>query len=139
MKTETEEWRAVPSMPTHMASSHGRIMVIPYEAVMPNGGARTYGGHAYYGVWANDERRFITTYRRRTYKVHRMVCEAFNGPPPSGKGVCMHLDEDSKNNAPENLAWGTQRENLNAPGFVRYCKAEGVKKLPRYRARHQLS
>jgi hypothetical protein len=35
----------------------------------------------------------------------------------------MHLDEDSRNNKPENLAWGTQKENLNAPGFVDYCRS----------------
>jgi hypothetical protein len=34
----------------------------------------------------------------------------------------MHLDENSRNNRPENLAWGTQKENLNAPQFLEYCK-----------------
>jgi hypothetical protein len=38
--------------------------------------------------------------------------------------VCMHLDENSRNNKPENLAWGTQKENLNAPGFIDYCKSK---------------
>ena len=34
----------------------------------------------------------------------------------------MHLNEDSSDNRPENLMWGTQKENLNAPGFIAYCK-----------------
>ena len=35
----------------------------------------------------------------------------------------MHLDENARNNKPENLRWGTQKENLNAPGFIAYCKS----------------
>lgn len=34
----------------------------------------------------------------------------------------MHLDEDNGNNRPGNLAWGTQQQNLNAPGFKQYCR-----------------
>jgi hypothetical protein len=34
----------------------------------------------------------------------------------------MHLDENAANNRADNLAWGTQRENLNAPGFLEYCR-----------------
>jgi len=30
-----EVWRVIPSMPTHMASSHGRVKVIPYKGKMP--------------------------------------------------------------------------------------------------------
>lgn len=54
-----------------------------------------------------------------------MVCEAFHGvqPHPYPQSVCMHLDENSRNNRPENLAWGSQKENLNAPGFVAYCRS----------------
>lgn len=32
--------------------------------------------------------------RGKTYKVHRLVCEAFNGPCPDGL-VCCHEDEDA--------------------------------------------
>jgi hypothetical protein len=59
--------------------------------------------------------------RGKTYKVARLVCEAFNGPSSEEKNVCMHLDENSGNNSLDNLAWGTQKENLNAPGFIAYC------------------
>jgi hypothetical protein len=63
----------------------------------------------------------IWVLRCKSHKVSRLVCEAFNGPPSKEKNVCMHLDENSRNNAPENLAWGTQKENLNAPKFIAYC------------------
>ena len=55
-------------------------------------------------------------------KIHRAVCEAFHGPAPEGKPIVLHLDEDATNNRPENLRWGTQKENLNMPGFIDYCK-----------------
>lgn len=114
-----ETWRLVPSQPQLLASSEGRIMVIPFLARMPNGGTRQYGGEPTIGQW--DGTRYLYGYKGHTFKAHRLVCEAFNGPPKEGD-VCMHLDEDSRNNRPQNLAWGTQKENLNAPGFIAYCK-----------------
>jgi hypothetical protein len=35
----------------------------------------------------------------------------------------MHVNENSADNRATNLAWGTQKENLNAPGFIEYCEA----------------
>ena len=61
-------------------------------------------------------------FRGRTYKVARLICEAFHGPPPSRKPQCLHLDENARNNLPQNVMWGTQRENLNATGFLQYCR-----------------
>lgn len=54
--------------------------------------------------------------------MHQLVCEAFHGPKPFDKAVVIHLDEDGLNNRAENLKWGTQKENLNAPGFIEYCR-----------------
>lgn len=96
-------------------------MVSPHWQPTPRGnGIRPFGGTPTTGQW--DGSRFIYCFRGRTYKVARLICEAFNGPPAEDKNVCMHIDENSRNNKPENLAWGTQKENLNAPGFVDYCK-----------------
>jgi hypothetical protein len=96
-------------------------MVTPYEQPMANGrGVRTYGGQPHYGTW--DGKRFLFILKKKTRKLHRLICEAFNGPAGEDE-VCMHLDEDSSNNHPSNLCWGTQKENLNAPGFVEYCRS----------------
>lgn len=75
----------------------------------------------------------IFVYRSKTYKIHQLVCEAFNGPKQEGQ-VCMHLDEDYKNNRPDNLTWGTQKENLNAPGFLEYCRSRTGDDSPRRKA-----
>lgn len=92
---------------------------------MRNGGVRQYGGHAWVGTWDKSRRRFIFVFRGKTHRVAPLVCEAFHGPSPAGH-VCMHLDENSRNNRPENLAWGTQKQNLNAPGFLAYCRARSL-------------
>lgn len=115
-----EEWRDVPSTPGIAASSWGRLMVVPYEKAMPRGGVKTIGGFATFGHLR--EGRFHYAVKKREYKAHRLICEAFNGPPKDGQ-VCMHLDENCLNNLPRNLKWGTQKENLNAPGFLAYCRS----------------
>lgn len=117
-----EVWREVPSQPQYLVSTEGRIMVKPYRGAMPHGGERPYGGEPHFGVWNKQDARFIIVYKGRTYKVARLICEAFHGPPPRDKPVCMHLDENAANNRPENLAWGSQKENLNAPRFKEYLR-----------------
>lgn len=125
-----EVWKVIPSLPSHLASSEGRVMVAPYQAPMPHGGVRQYGGQPSFGVWNKQDARFIIVVKGKTYKVHRLVCEAFHGATPSDKPVCMHLDENAANNRPVNLQWGTQKENLNAPGFIEYCKSRTGENSP---------
>ena len=67
----------------------------------------------------------------KTFKVHRLVCEAFHGPAPFDSAVVMHLDDDPANNRPENLRWATQKENLNSDQFIEYCKSRTGKDNPR--------
>lgn len=43
--------------------------------------------------------------------VHRLVCTAFHGPPPSNRHETRHLDGNGSNNRAENLTWGTSKEN----------------------------
>jgi hypothetical protein len=68
-------------------------------------------------------------------KVHRLVCEAFHGPQPQDKPVVIHIDEDATNNRQENLRWGTQKENLNSPKFIAYCKSRTGKNNPAYKGK----
>jgi hypothetical protein len=74
-------------------------------------------------VWRNGTRRLETTngrgYHRITLSIngdrrdsyaHRLVCEAYHGPCPTGL-ECRHLDGNRSNNKPGNLQWATRREN----------------------------
>ena len=97
----TEIWREIPEYPGYMASSQGRIrglkggVLKPHE--QPNG---------YLRLMAKK-----SDGRRGAY-VHRLVCAAFKGPPPESTSVVRHLNHGRSDNRPENLAWGTQSENI---------------------------
>jgi hypothetical protein len=123
MGTEAEIWRPVPSLPDYLASNLGRVMRVPFVAAMPHGGRRCYGGEPTFGVCADGRHHIF--YKGKNYRVHRMVCEAFAGAPPFPRAVVMHMDENSTNNRADNLQWGTQKENLAAPGFRAYCQRRG--------------
>lgn len=45
-------------------------------------------------------------------QVHRIVCSAFHGAPPSDQHVVDHIDTNRANNRPENLRWVTRLENV---------------------------
>jgi hypothetical protein len=134
-----EIWRDVPSVPGILVSSEGRVMYAPHREPMPYGGERSYGGQPTFGVWAKDAGRFIIVIRGRCHKVHRLVAEAFHGPPPFDDAVAMHLDENAANNRPSNLRWGTQKENLNADGFLTYCRSRTGENSPIVKARRKAS
>ena len=46
-----------------------------------------------------------------TKNVHRLICMAFHGMPPTEAHQVRHLNGIRTDNRPENLAWGTQAEN----------------------------
>jgi hypothetical protein len=134
-----EVWRVVPTEPQFLVSSEGRIMISPFWGEMPHGAKRPYGGAPQFGVWSKTDARFIIVYRGKTYKVHRLVCEAFNGQAPNDKPYCLHRDENSANNRADNVYWGDQKENLNATGFVEYCKARTGEDSPFIKGRRKKS
>jgi hypothetical protein len=131
--------RDVPSVPGILVSSEGRIMYVPHRGPLPNGGDRSYGGQPTFGVWAKDAGRFIISVRGTSYKIARLVAEAFHGPPPFDGAVAMHVDENAANNRPSNLRWGTQKENLNAEGFLGYCRGRTGENSPTAKARRKAS
>lgn len=124
-----EVWKPVPSLPGVMASSEGRLLFPPRHAPLPNGGFRIYTPEPTFGAVTKANKNAKHSYRglyRKDFgnvKVHRAICEAFHGPAPFPGAVVIHLDEDAHNNLPSNLKWGTQKENLNMPGFKAYCRS----------------
>lgn len=119
-----EIWRTVPSSPEIKASSLGRVCVSPCYRKTPTGGTRLYTPKPTFGYEAKSStarsgspKRMVLRVRRlnKTFKVHQLVCEAFHGQKPFEDAIVLHLDEDPSNNRPENLKWGTRKENQNAP------------------------
>ena len=44
--------------------------------------------------------------------VHRIVCVAFHGEPPTDRHVVYHIDTNRAKNRPENLRWVTRLVNV---------------------------
>ncbi len=111
-----EIWLPVPSKPGLEASSHGRIRILGRMA--PTFGVITKASrtakHRYFG-------RHIK--KVGNIKVHQAVCEAFHGPRPFPEAVVLHDNENGLDNRPPNLGWGTQKQNLQAKGFLAYCRS----------------
>lgn len=108
---------------------------------MPYGGIREYKTKPTYGCLTRASKTaqhfYMGAYNSffGNIKVHRAVCEAFHGAPPFSKAVVIHLNEDGTDNRPENLKWGTQKENLNMPKFVDYCRNRTGENSPRYKGK----
>jgi hypothetical protein len=124
-----EHWKPVPSKPGLMASSFGRVKLPDGVAPLPNGGTRKYEPKPTFGNKTKASKtarhEYMGMYNKRygNMKIHRIICEAFHGPAPFDRAVVIHIDENALNNRPENLKWGTQKENLNMPKFIEYCKS----------------
>lgn len=101
------EWRTSPSAPDYEISEQGDIR----RSVA----ARTRSaGHIVHGHICNGYRKakLIVDARKVTFLVHRLVCEAFNGPQPHGRELVAHNDGNPLNNHFSNLRWATHAENL---------------------------
>jgi hypothetical protein len=130
----------IQSIPGALAREDGRIKLPEPDVTFKNGGTRKYKTKWVLGVLRKSSktarhRYYGLFYRGVNYRVHRLVCEAFHGPAPKGKNIVLHLNEDSTDNRAENIKWGTQKENLNAPGFVAYCKARTGENSPAVKGR----
>ena len=79
---------------------------------------------------ADAPKRKIHTWNRKTYRVHQLVCEAFHGPRPSPSHIVLHLNEEASDNRPENLRWGTRKENQNFPKVKAAFRARTGAKSP---------
>lgn len=130
-----EIWKHVPSEPGVLVSDLGRVLLPPSHAPLPNGGYRAYLPEPTFGQTARSFKEAKHVYkhvmlkndregpRQRPRSVHQLVCEAFHGPKPFPEAVVIHIDEDGLNNRPENLKWGTQKENLNMPKVKAYHRS----------------
>lgn len=112
---DQEQWRTVVGYEgLYEVSNQGRVRSLDRVIHQANGDRHVQGrvlrqtprkeGHLQVEVRTSGRET------RRAAKVHQLVAEAFHGPRPPGM-VCRHLNGDPTDNRPENLRWGTHREN----------------------------
>lgn len=102
-----EEWRPVHGFVSYVISSFGRVRSLFSIGSRRNGDILAPGLSNRYLVVGLYENGRI--YRR---SIHRMVCEAFDGPPNDGQYAC-HNDDDRLNNRASNLRWDTPKGNCH--------------------------
>lgn len=104
-------WKDIPSCPGYVASSEGKI-----GRVLPTGHVRVLRPYVRSKRDVRGRGSYLTVsisirnVRRSAY-VHRLVCEAFHGPPPSSSHQACHGPLGATSNDPQNLRWGTPEEN----------------------------
>lgn len=107
-KWDGELWRGIPSAPDYKASETGRIArfapaktrTVPY--LLP----ASISGRAY------AKAKLTIDSQKKMVAIHRIVCEAWNGPQPIGLDHCCHCNGDPTDNRPGNLRWDTCKGNL---------------------------
>lgn len=102
-----EEWRVIWDSPSFMVSSFGRVMRI--AARRPS-----HIGNIIKPWLSKDGYWMVSLYeedRPKKFQVHRLVCKAFNGHPPSADHQAAHGNGIRTDNRPDNLRWATGKEN----------------------------
>lgn len=116
MPDPDEIWKPVPWLPDVFASSAGRVRRDVFVAVKADGSRfQTKPSRVLVGEQrANGYRAVAMRHdgKKARHYVHRLVCEAFHGPPPLEGATVDHLDGDKLNNAPSNLEWVSRTANV---------------------------
>lgn len=98
----------------YSVSTRGRIRSEDRVVTLDCGQARRYRGRILkQAIEPETGRRQVHLKRPdfgKTYRVHRLVLEAFVGPCPAGMEAC-HWDDDPSNNQLSNLRWDTSTAN----------------------------
>lgn len=112
---DEEEWRPVPGRPDVRGSSLGRVHRIHLTETRGAKSKPTFGTKVSQktGSGGTYTKYVVQWLGHGLLLVSRLVAAAFHGPAPFPGAVVLHLDDNSLNNRPSNLKWGTQRENLS--------------------------
>lgn len=121
---DVEEWREIPGHSGYFASTKGRIRNSKWKILKP-----TFSNHGYERIelWSNG--KFESAYTHRLVAtVYPEIC----GSPTREKCIVLHGKEGVRDNSPENLRWGSHKENSldrrrdGTDRGVRVIRSDGV-------------
>lgn len=95
------EWVECPGFPLYEVSVDGRFRRRDSHKQMSQG--KEINGYKIVLLCTNGKQ-----YARLS---HRLICEAFHGPPPFPKAMVDHIDRTRTNNHASNLQWVSRSEN----------------------------
>lgn len=93
--------RACPSYPGYLASEDGDIYSVALCEI-PRLLKGYFQRYWVIGITINGVVKMT--------KKHHMIADAFHGPKPEGL-IVRHLNDDRKDNRPQNLCYGTHKDN----------------------------
>lgn len=115
MNATHEEWRPVVGYEgSYEVSDQGRVRSLDRIVVRYQYGKRTeqpVRGRMLSPGETSFGHEYVNLGRGNKRYVHRLVLEAFVGPPAAGT-ECCHNDGNPKNNLVSNLRWGTRSANI---------------------------
>lgn len=107
---QPEEWREIKGYPGYEISSVGRVG--SWKPARNNAQPPSTRRILKERFCRDGYRRAALTHKgkEKTFRVCRLVAAAWHGEPRAGD-VVRHLDGTRDNDTPENLKWGTPKEN----------------------------
>lgn len=118
MENQVEIWR--PTIVVgYEVSSEGRVRSVDREIVRSTGVIERRKGKVL--APRNNQNGYLKVClgaRHETY-VHRLVCIAFHGDPPTPAHQADHINAVRSDNRAHNLRWITREENLSGRKFAR--------------------
>lgn len=122
-----EEWVPIPGyIGFYEVSSAGRVRSVT-RTIKTKTNTQTHkgtvlspwmikGGYLSVGLSRNGKRQMVL--------IHRLVIQAFHGPPPTPIHQVNHRDADKVNNCIDNLEWVTPKQNME------HAAALGLTSIP---------
>jgi hypothetical protein len=100
-------WKTIPDFPNYEVSSNGQVRRI--TTVTSGKAGSLVAQFPYDSGYLNVH--LSNGSDRKHFRVNRLVCELFNGPPPSADHHAAHKNGDLSDNDMGNLYWATPIEN----------------------------
>lgn len=130
-----EEWRGVVGLEDYyQVSDFGRVQSTTIMVRGPHGSAQKRTGRELKPDYSGSYPTVALSVngKKKTYRIHNLVLEAFVGPRPTGMVARHFPDRDTSNNRLDNLSWATKVENegdKESHGTLTIGECNGCSKL----------